>query len=242
MEYVGKELGLFQHVENWKRYWSSKIRPYLRGDVLEVGAGIGANTLLLRQAHLGHWVCLEPDPSLVQTLRERLTGCEVIEGTTASLEKSRSFQSILYVDVLEHIADDRGELRRAGELLAPGGMILVLSPAHSFLYSEFDREIGHVRRYDRKSLRAATPEGLRLVRTFYLDAFGFLASSANRWLLHQTMPTRFQLAVWDRVLVALSRVLDPLLGHRVGKSVVGVYELGGSSAAAGSRGPRIASS
>jgi len=242
MEYAGKELDLFQHVENWKRYWSSKIRPYVTGDVLEVGAGIGANTLLLREGHAGRWACLEPDSSLVRTLRERLRGCEILEGTTESLGQDRTFQSILYVDVLEHIEDDRAELRRAGALLAPGGSIIVLSPAHPFLYSEFDREIGHVRRYTRASLKAATPEGLRLVRTFYLDAAGLLASSANRWLLRQSMPTRRQLAFWDQVLVAFSRILDPLLGYRVGKSVVGVYELAGASAATPSRGPRIASS
>ena len=134
-----------------------------------------------------------------------------------------TFDSILYIDVLEHIEDDRGELSRAAALLRPRGFLVVLSPAHPRLFSEFDAAIGHHRRYTRSTLAAAAPEGLELVRLVYLDSVGLLASLGNRLLLRESMPTPRQIALWDRVMVRLSTRLDPILRHRLGKSVLGVW-------------------
>ncbi|MGB9626595.1 MAG: hypothetical protein ACPMAQ_17205, partial [Phycisphaerae bacterium] len=57
----------------------------------------------------------------------------------------------------------------------------------------------------------------------YLDSVGCLASMANRLLLRQGMPTRRQIRLWDAVFVSMSRVADPLLGYRLGKTIVGVW-------------------
>ena len=60
--YVGGELDLFAQAQRWKDYWISRLRPFIAGSVLEVGAGIGANTVLLRTQSQARWLCLEPDP------------------------------------------------------------------------------------------------------------------------------------------------------------------------------------
>jgi hypothetical protein len=72
-------------------------------------------------------------------------------------------------------------------------------------------------------LRAITPPELDVERILYLDSVGMLASAANRLLLRQSMPTAGQLQFWDRRLIPLSRVCDPLLRHALGKSIVGVW-------------------
>jgi hypothetical protein len=150
--------------------------------------------------------------------------CRVVVGTLEDASvSSEPFDTILYVDVLEHIEDDRGELALAARLLKPGGHLVVLSPAHRWLYTAFDSVIGHHRRYTRADLRAITPTGLALVRLDYLDSVGLLASLGNRLLLRQALPTPGQIALWDRVLVRLSTRLDPLFGNRLGKSVLGVW-------------------
>src|SRR5262249_9818557 len=129
-----------------------------------------------------------------------------------------------YIDVLEHIEDDRGEVARAAAHLVPGGRLVVLSPAHAWLYSDFDAAIGHFRRYDGKSLRALTPPSLKVKSLRYLDSAGLAASGANRFLLRQSMPGRAQIAFWDKCLVPMSRVTDALSAGRLGKSVVAVWE------------------
>lgn len=122
--YVGGELGLFAHAKNWKSYWSARISPHLRGDVLEVGAGIGTNTVLLRPLHQGSWTCLEPDGKLVAELKTVLARtnlektCRVLEGTISGLPANERFDTIIYIDVLEHIPDDGAELARCGTAAA----------------------------------------------------------------------------------------------------------------------------
>jgi SAM-dependent methyltransferase len=227
--YGGQELDLFAQATNWKGYVRRLLTPYVRGDVLEVGAGIGTTTKLLCDGSQSSWACVEPDASHGLRLREmaatlpQQTRFDVIGGTIDDVPHERTFDSILYVDVLEHIGDDHHEFATAARLLKSGGVIVVLAPAHPWLYSPFDRSIGHHRRYTRPMLRRIAPNALICDRLWYLDAAGVAASLANRFLLSRAMPTRKQVRAWDRVLVPISRAIDPLLLHFVGKSVFGVW-------------------
>jgi SAM-dependent methyltransferase len=231
--YVGRELDVFQHAKRWKRYLRAQIGPHLDwhvgAEVLEVGAGIGATALMLCPPSCKRWVCLEPDSGLLATLRARIEAgelpacCGARQGTTADLAGER-FDAVLYVDVMEHIEDDAGEAERAAGLLRAGGKLVVLAPAHQWLYSPFDRAIGHYRRYSKATLRGIGPRGMRLTRLRYLDVAGLASSLGNRLLLKQSMPTLGQVRLWDGVLVPVSRVVDPLIGYMAGKSVLGVWE------------------
>ncbi len=228
--YVGNELELFAEAVHWKRYFRSAIADRLVGDVLEVGAGIGETARHLLDGRQRSWLCLEPDERLGTRLRAWAEAGDAAPlpavqiGTTADLDPRSRFDTILYIDVLEHIEDDRAEMARAAELLAPRGTLIVLSPAFQQLFSDFDRSVGHFRRYTRASLAEVMPPSLRQVRLRYLDSVGFLASLSNRALLRQALPTRRQIALWDRVMIPASRVLDPLLARGFGRSVLAVYE------------------
>ena len=231
-KYAGSELDLFAAVHNWKTYWSNRIRPYVTGDVLEVGAGIGSNTPYLDSGDNGRWVCLEPDAELASQLTTNLERpgkkrtYETITGTLQDLDSNLRFDTILYIDVLEHIEDDRAELANAASRLEVGGRIIVLSPAHQMLFTPFDAAIGHFRRYNRQMLRRISPSDLPLDRLFYLDSAGLALSGANLLLLRQSMPTTSQLRVWDKFVIPISRVLDRFLFNSVGKSIVGVWQRG----------------
>jgi SAM-dependent methyltransferase len=228
-KYVGSELDLFAEVHNWKEYWASQLRPFVQGDILEVGAGIGSNTRLLDVAGgSGRWVCLEPDPELLAQLTRNIRqsqaprSYETLRGTLESLS-GRRFDTIVYIDVLEHIENDFGELNRAASCLRSGGRLIVLSPAHQRLFSPFDAAIGHFRRYNRKTLRAISPAGLRLERMRYLDCAGLSLSAANRLFLRQSMPTKAQLQFWDLWIVPLSRVFDKLFRYSLGKTIIAIW-------------------
>jgi len=223
--YPGTELELFRHATNWKAYFGRFVKPFIGRSVLEVGAGVGATTAALCDGTQERWVCLEPDPTLAAEALTVVPGCcEVIVGTTADLDARPQFDTFLYIDVLEHIDDDRGELERATRLLRNGGHLVALVPAHQSLYTRFDAAIGHRRRYDRAMLDAAMPKPLERVMSRYLDSAGILLSLANRFVLRSSTPTPRQVAVWDRVVIPISRVIDPLLGYGVGKSLLEVRQ------------------
>lgn len=224
-QYIGSELELFQEATHWKDYFHHVICKYLGETVIEVGAGIGGTTKALHRKAHQRWLCLEPDENLLSQFkadREVPQDCEVLQGTIQDLSAEERFDSILYIDVLEHIEADRSELQQASQYLNPGGFLIVLGPAHPWLFSPFDQAIGHYRRYTQASLSQLSPPGLSLMEIKYLDSVGLLASLSNRYL-RQSMPTREQIKLWDSWMVPLSRWVDPLTRYRFGKSVLCVW-------------------
>ena len=227
--YEGSELALFARAANWKRHWGSVLRRQMGSRVLDVGAGLGGNVNVLDSQVVKEWVCLEPDANMAAHIagdvRQGILPekCRVVTGTLDHIPASERFDAILYIDVLEHIENDRNELRNAASHLSPGGRLIVLAPAHQFLYSPFDAAIGHHRRYSKTMLRDLTPEGCCVAASYMLDSVGFFASLANRMLLRRSMPSAEQIAVWDRLLVPLSRLLDPLTFHMFGKTVIVIW-------------------
>lgn len=227
IDYIGTELDLFQHAHNWKRYFSSVLRPFVKGDVLDVGCGMGVNADHLWNPAVTAYTFLEPDPRLLAQVPAHvrtpaLQHARRIQGTTADLPQGELFDTILYLDVIEHIEDSAAELQRAHDRLRTGGHLLILVPAFNYLYSPFDKAIGHFRRYDRRMLRSELPKGMVHVRMHYLDSMALFASLANKWFLGQSAPTLGQVLMWDRRIVPLSRVLDPLVFRSFGKSLVGI--------------------
>ncbi len=227
--YVGSELGLFDKARNWKAYYAKLLRQHLQGEVLEVGAGIGSATLALCDGTQRRWVCLEPDSGMATTLMVKIaTGqlyecCEVFTGMLADLRPDDLFDAIVYADVLEHIESDRNELLLAVEHLKTPGTLVIMAPAHQSLYTAFDAAVGHFRRYDKASLKAIIPRGLDCIEMKYLDSVGLCATSANRLMLRSPLPKSYQLAIWDKFMIPVSRLVDPLLNYRLGKSILGIW-------------------
>jgi SAM-dependent methyltransferase len=202
---------------------------YLQGRVLEVGAGMGATTSLLCSGKQERWLCLEPDPNLAAALQSKIRNgevpscCEARTGTLSDLPAELRFDTLLYLDVLEHILDDRGELQEAVRRLNESGNLIVVAPAFFRLFSAFDSKLGHFRRYTKKTIAAIAPEQLEIMDLRYLDSLGLFCSLFNRHILQREKPTRGQILFWDKYLVSLSRYLDPLLHYAWGRSLVAIW-------------------
>jgi SAM-dependent methyltransferase len=226
---LAQELSLFdRNATAWKTYWASFVRPFVRGRVLEVGAGNGGSIRHLLGSATD-WLCLEPDPTFAANLGQEIGSgvlppiCRVQIATLRDLPVDQDFDTILYIDVMEHLADDHGEAALAAQHLAPGGALVVLSPAHQFLFSPFDEAVGHYRRYSRSSLAAIVPPSLETVKLIYLDSIGMVLSLGNRLLLRSATPNEAALRFWNDVAIPLSRRLDGVFDHAVGKSVLGIW-------------------
>lgn len=226
-KYPGHELTLFQHAIHWKKYFAKKINRYIKGKVLEAGAGIGSTTQLLNDGSATDWLMLEPDLEMFKLLQKKLEenkfpqNCRLQTGTTDHV--SGEFDTIIYIDVLEHINADAEEIRKAASLLNKNGHLIVLSPAFQHLFSPFDKAIGHCRRYNKKMLRKIVPADLNLVSIKYYDSVGYFASLMNKTLLHQNYPTQKQVNFWDSYLVPVSKITDKIIFHSFGKSIIAVW-------------------
>jgi SAM-dependent methyltransferase len=228
--YPGEELALFEKAIHWKQYFSSLIRPYIKNEVLEPGAGLGSNTVLLNNGSAMQWLLLEPDISMSILLEKKVLdgelppNCRIIPGNIAQLNETQQFDTIIYIDVLEHVENDKKEIQTVSQYLKPEGHLIVLAPAFLFLYSPFDKAIGHYRRYNKKRLKALIPASLAPIRLCYLDSTGFLLSMTNRLLLRQKYPTKKQVYFWDNYLIPVSRIVDRILIYSFGKTILGIWK------------------
>ena len=230
MKYNGTELEFFENAHNWKNYWFEFIQPYTGLNILDVGAGIGATATMFSSQNIDSYLAIEPDEENIQEIKIRqATGCfnksfSCLEGCVTALSEDDLFDTILYIDVLEHINSDKNELKQAARHLQPGGRIIILSPAHEFLFSPFDRSIGHFRRYNKKSILLTKPDQFIVERLCYLDSVGVFASAANRLLLQSKYPTQKQINIWDNYMIPASRYIDRITGFYFGKSIIAVFQ------------------
>jgi len=228
--YIGTELETFNHATEWKKYYGKYLHPFLGEEVLEVGAGIGGTTKILCNSRQKRWVCLEPDQSLVARIKNKIAAghlppvCEARAISSAELTDEEKFDSIVYIDVLEHIENDKDEMLTISKHLKKNGFLIVLSPAHQKLFTPFDKAIGHFRRYNKKTLAEAVPKNLKCVKLIYLDSIGLLASLGNKLILNSSSPSYKQIQFWDKRLVPISRFADVILRFHLGKSIIGVWQ------------------
>jgi SAM-dependent methyltransferase len=223
--YLSHELDLFQNSIHWKQYFTSALIKYVGGRVLEVGAGIGSNIPFLINASVQSYTCLEPDFNQAEKIRKKIAegklpaNCNVKYGVLQS-DLQNEFDTILYLDVLEHIEKDQAELQKASMALTAGGYLCILVPANPNSFSAFDHAIGHYRRYSRQMLLSILPPSVDLQWCRYLDSLGALSSKMNKYWLKQDYPSIGQIKLWDNILVPISRCIDPLLRYRIGKSLL----------------------
>lgn len=225
--YPGNELDTFACAKNWKSYFAARIRPFLRGDVLEVGSGLGVNIPYLLNPDVASWMSLEPDGKLFDAWLSRQNAgeippfCEIRRSKLKDMPSGESFDAILYIDVMEHIENDAEEFAHAFSHVRPGGSLVVLSPAHNILFSPFDAAVGHHRRYNKSMFLRLSPH--RPSRIEYLDSVGVMASLANMALLKDQHPSVKQIRIWDGIMIPGSKVLDRLFFRRVGKTILGIW-------------------
>ncbi|HZB02255.1 MAG TPA: methyltransferase domain-containing protein [Actinomycetota bacterium] len=210
-----------------------EFRPFLKGDVLEVGAGSGAITRRLIEGFPDiSVVALEPADNMFSILQPYAALTERVAAEHATLAEFAvrrprpGFDAVLYVNVLEHIEDDERELRLAAEALRPGGSLLVFGPALELLYAELDHNAGHYRRYSLDQVRRIVEgAGLRVVSLRYFDVLGVLPYFVVYRLLRHTNISSSTVWGYDRGIVPLSRVVQRILRDPpVGKNVILVAE------------------
>lgn len=200
---------------NYNDWLLARAAPYVGRRVLDFGAGIGTFTAALLPL-AAEVVAVEPDPQFTPRLHERFAGdarVTIVEADAewlATQDSRRAFDTVVCMNVLEHIADDRLVVRSFHECLAPGGRLLLLVPAHRLLFGEIDRNVGHERRYSRGPLRRLLERsGLEPLELRYVNPVGALGWLVSSRMLRRPQVPAGPLRAYDR-LVPLLRQLDRL--------------------------------
>lgn len=210
---------------NYTAWLSAHARPHLGEHPIEIGAGTGGHAAAWLQDGLERITVTEADPHLLARLRARFAGDDrvTVRRVDLTAPSAGRHSAVVAFNVLEHIEDDVGALRGARALLRPGGAILMFVPAFELAMSRFDREIGHHRRYSKRTLRAAYEEaGITLERLEYVNAPGLIGwIVAMRWLRRRPSEDIF-LRTWDRLVVPCARVVETSKSPPFGQSLFAV--------------------
>lgn len=209
--------------------WQGRLAlPELGRRVIEVGCGIGNFTRILLDREIV--VALDVEPVCIERLKERFPDqpnlhalvCEPGSREFAGLARFRP-DSCVCLNVLEHIEDDGQALAAMASILSPGGSIVLLVPACAALFGPIDRNLGHHRRYSRRSLAAlAETAGLRIKTLRYMNSIGFFGWWMNAHVFRREAQSRMQIEIFDRFVVPWMSRLEELAPPPFGQSLFAV--------------------
>jgi SAM-dependent methyltransferase len=207
--------------DNYTRWIHAQLAPHLGARVLEIGCGTGTLSALLAEGS-ERFLAVDSDPAYAEAAHRRLahwSRAEARHADATRLELDEVFDTVIMLDVLEHIERDVALLARLREFLNPGGGLIVKVPAGPGLYSSMDEVVGHHRRYSSEVLRDAfKAAGFSDTRVWPFNVFGIPGWWWNGKVLRRTMPPGSQIAAFDR-LVPLFRAVESLLRPPVGLSL-----------------------
>ncbi len=208
---------------NYHTWLCSLAEPYLGDHPLEIGSGLGNYAETWRSRGLKSITLSEADPQRLEYLRDRFRDDPMVRFTAVDLDGTTpgDYSSVVSFNVMEHIPDDVAALRASRELVRPGGYVLTFAPAFPMAMSDFDRQIGHVRRYTKASIRAAyVRAGLTVQRCHYVNAPGLLAWFLGMRLLRMTPQEGPTLKLWDKYVVPFARGTEKKYHPPFGQSVL----------------------
>lgn len=221
-------------LENYHGWILDEIRPYLGTRLVEIGGGLGTFTKLLVSAHLlphpaARLEIFEPASALCLRLRDDLQHAYsdlIRAGRLVVTEKH--FQpspdqcdSVVMINVLEHIQDDQEAVRAMYHSLSPGGTFVVYSPALPWLYSPHDKAVGHYRRYEMNQLeQLLRQEGFAVVAAKYMDCMGVLPWYLLNVIGGSTSINPRLARLYDTWFVPVTRLIERLWHPWIGKNIL----------------------
>ncbi|MGD2147715.1 MAG: class I SAM-dependent methyltransferase [Anaerolineae bacterium] len=226
LQHVREDRLLIDQVDLWLY---EEIRPYLGCRLLEIGCGMGnfASHLSDSELYVGTDISAESVSYLRGAYEDqpnvKALVADVLDDAFLDLAHYQ-IDTVFCLNVLEHLENDALALRNAYHVLQPGGRLVLVLPAHDWLYGTIDRAIGHYRRYDKTGVdRLLRQTGLVPVKQKYINALGAVGWFVSGRLFHHTTPPSGQLRLFNR-LVPLLKTVERAMPMPFGISLMSVGE------------------
>jgi 2-polyprenyl-3-methyl-5-hydroxy-6-metoxy-1,4-benzoquinol methylase len=227
--YAANDLEIIEEAHRYGEHVFELFRPFIGRRVLEVGAGIGTmSRKLVRTADLV--VGIEPNANCCARLEAVMSAepkftmlaCHLEECDLDDL-RGKQLDTVYCVNVLEHIEDDVAALKTFKELVVPGGHVLIYVPAVQAAYGPLDAELGHHRRYSKRTLGAAfAAAGLDLIRMKYANPIGLIGWMYNAHVTKARHHSLEQVKLFERFVAPWALPLERLIPPPIGSSLIAV--------------------
>lgn len=221
MEYTGTELEAMDLTRNYHRWILSFFRPYIRGTVVEIGAGIGTVSEILAEFSPKRLLCYEPARNLFPLLERRMGGRENVRVENCFYDGAERADAVVLFNVLEHIEDDHGMLERIRSSLNEKGRLLVFVPALPRIFGSLDEQFGHFRRYKRRRLRElVTSCGYQIELLRHANFPGVFAWFITGRVLSQRTISPQAAQFYDSAVVPVVRAIENRVSPPIGQSLI----------------------
>lgn len=209
------------HVHKYNEMIYEGIRPFLGKRILEVGAGIGNISALLNTSDKELLMLTDYKDEFVFKLNNKFSHDSRIKvikfdiSSEVNIDTPCAIDSIVCVNVLEHIKDDVAALVNCKNLLIPGGKIILFVPALQILYGSLDESFGHYRRYNKKELnKKLTQAGFNVVSSRYFNMIGVLGWLLSAKILKRGLIPTSHLKLFELItfIVRLEKYIHPPFG------------------------------
>tara|TARA_B100000767_G_C19718049_1_gene515879 strand:+ start:524 stop:1210 length:687 start_codon:yes stop_codon:yes gene_type:complete len=221
IKYDGWELIEFDNAKNFREYQLELISKKIIGRTAEIGPGTGSivDNYVKKIPSL---TLYEPSSNLYKVLKKRYRFNNKVKILNKTFQKQKKkFDTIIYFDVIEHIKNDKLEIKNALNNLKKNGHLIINVPAFNLLYSEFDKEVGHYKRYQKKDIRKIlSKKSYSQIDMKYYDSIGFiLAFLSKTFKMNFKKNFRNKIIFWNN-LIPLSKLFDKLIFNFFGKSLI----------------------
>ena len=201
------------------------IKKYLKGSVLEVGAGCGSFTRNYINKKIDSIVLTETDEKNILELKKNFKNnskIKIIDKNIYSIDEK--FDAIIYLHVLEHIKNDKNEIKEAAKRLNKDGVLIIMVPAHQKMYSNLDKAVGHFRRYELEFFKTNF-ESLEMHSLKFLDSMGFFLYYLNKiFFKKEVYPSKLKIFIWDKLFTPVTIIVDFILRYKFGKCILTIYK------------------
>jgi SAM-dependent methyltransferase len=223
-------LEVIAKADRFNRWMYDQFKHDLKGEILEIGSGIGNISKLVIEE--GHAITLSDySEEYCQLLKTKFHGFKNVKEITSidllhpdfqneyAVYKEK-FDSIFLLNVIEHIKDDELAVSNCRYLLKKDGHLILLAPAYSWLYSSFDRQLGHFRRYSLQSLRNLMKKNnFNILSGSYFNFAGIAGWLVYGKILNQKMLSSGEMAVFNKI-VPLAKIIDRIFMKKSGLSII----------------------
>ena len=222
IEYEGWELDDFDSAKNYRSYQFDLISRFIKGSTAEVGPGNGIN-IQYYYNQVDYLTLYEPTTKLFSILKRKYSDKNNIKIKNEKFNNEHEkFDTIIYLDVLEHIKEDKKEFLNAYKKLNPEGHMIINVPAYNLLYSDFDRDVNHYKRYNKKDfINLLEGTNYNFLKLVYYDSIGFFLALLSKYILKKNYKGNFKnkISFWNK-LIPMSKFIDKITFHSVGKSLI----------------------
>ncbi|HSX16793.1 MAG TPA: methyltransferase domain-containing protein [Patescibacteria group bacterium] len=228
-DYEGEDFEAMSLAVKYYAWIVDTIKPHLGSHIVEIGAGAGVfSQFLLDRAKPKTLTLVEPSKRNHNKLKQNIASTKKTKVSTINSylkgnEKALKdkVDTFVYINVLEHVQDDHEEMKRVADTLQKGGKAIIFVPALRGLYSEFDKSIGHYRRYNKKRLKSlAESAGMEVVTIRYMDMIGIFPWWLSMVIMKNKKLKPGLVRLYDTLSVPFIRTLEGIIEAPVGKNVL----------------------